>query len=164
MFINKFILILYNVEISGNDASRIYHSLLLQKPMRQQHWKPKNANMRRKRKCPKELIESDIFSGRPGKGRMEAGFKEEVDGNYRYFFVLHIFHQQAKLQRLTSDAETLAIFRLCDTSKSGSISARVSWRCNQREVKKIQFSMWHWYFLKVCLLPFYFEVMINFYS
>ena len=49
--------------------------------------------MRRKRKCPKELIESDIFSGRPGKGRMEAGFKEEVDGNYRCF-VLHISHQQ----------------------------------------------------------------------
>ena len=87
---------------------------------------------------------------------MEAGFKEEVDGNYRCF-VLHIFHQQAKLQLLTSDAETLAIFRLCDTSKSGSISARVSWRCNQREIKKINVQCDHvtLIFFEICLLPLY---------
>ena len=51
--------------------------------------------------------------------------------------VLFFIFLTSKLQLLTSDAETLAIFRLCDTSKSGSISERVSWRCIEREIKKI---------------------------
>ena len=53
-YLQKFMLILYNFEISGNDASRIYHSLLLQKPIRKQYWKPKN--LKRKDSVPKNQL------------------------------------------------------------------------------------------------------------
>ena len=130
MFIKKFILILYNVEISGNDASRIYHSLLLQKPIRKQHWKPKN--LKRKDSVSKNQLRVTYSLGDLEKAGWKQASKKKLMAITGILFFIFL---TSKLQLLTSDAETLAIFRLCDTSKSGSISARVSWR----EVKKSNF-------------------------
>ena len=148
------------VEISGNDASRIYHSLLLQKPMRKQHWKPKN--FKRKDSVPKNRLRVTYSLGDLEKAGWKQASKKKLMAITGILFFIFL---TSKLQLLTSDAETLAIFRLCDTSKSGSISARVSWRCNQREIKKINVQCDTDIFWKFAYyLSIYFDVMTNFYS
>lgn len=135
------------VKISGNDASRIYHSLLLQKPIRKQHWKPKN--LKRKDSVSKNQLRVTYSLEDLEKAGWKQASKKKLMAITGISFFIFFFSRQSNnswLQTLRPLPSSVCVTHLkVARSQQGLVDVATSVK------KKIQFSMWHWYFLKVCL-------------